>query len=117
MDGMKTLKNVDVHFTLDDDILTVTISCGDDFFDFDIDVHEMMEMRYEKGIGQIYSSSEFDDYSEFLGMIQKILGNRLSYNEVMEKYFPKKKEESSYEKIWKVICPDCQKLVYEAENR
>ena len=117
MEEFKTLKNVDVHFTLDDNILTLTISSGDDFFDFDIDIHEMENLNYEKGIGQIYSSTGFDDPIEFLVMIGKILGNRLSYKEIQEKYFPKKNEEKGFNDYFEIICKDCQKLVYQMENR
>ena len=118
MEELKTLKNVDVSFTFeDDDNLTLTISSGDEFFDFTLDVHEMCEMRYEKGIGQEYSSAEFDDVDEFLKMMQRILGNKLSYQEIMEKYFPKKKEEKDYliglEKWKSAFCNDCKKLISE----
>ncbi len=109
-----SLKGVNVHFTFEDEEITITVSSVDEFFDFTVDAYEMVGLRYEKGIGQKYSEVDFESPFEFLKTLQKVLGNRLSYQEVVEKYFPKKKEEISvYEKFFKILCSDCKKKILE----
>lgn len=110
-----SLKGVNVHFTFEEaEQITITISSGDDFFDFTVDLYELMDMRYEKGIDQEYSSADFENPYEFLKMINRILGNRLSYKEFMQKYFPNGiKDLSIYEKYLSIVCPDCKKLILE----
>lgn len=88
---MKTFKNVDVVFLEGDDgKITVSICDGDEFYDLTFSL-ENGEFRYEKGIGEKYSSSDFSTFGEFYDFMKRNYKNKMSYLECMEKYFPEKK--------------------------
>lgn len=89
---MKTLKNVNVVFLKGDDgVITVSICDGDEFYDLTF-LEENCEYSYEKGIGEKFSFTDFDTFDEFYNFLERNHENKMTYNECMEKYFPRKEE-------------------------
>lgn len=91
---MKTFKNIDVVFLESEDgKITVSICDGDEFYDLTFSLKNG-EFRYEKGIGEKYSSSDFSTFGEFYKFMSRNYKNKMTYNEGIENYFSKKKEEN-----------------------
>ena len=92
---MKTFKNVDLVILEDDNgNVTFSVCHGDEFYDVTFP-KENCECVYEKGIGEKYSSSEFDSFDKFYDFMKRNFQNKMCYCECMEKYFPKTKVENS----------------------
>lgn len=89
---MKTLKNVDVVFIKGEDgIITASICDGDEFYDLTF-LEENCEYSYEKGIGEKFSFTDFDTFDEFYDFVERNHQNKMSYQECVEKYFPKQEK-------------------------